>query len=167
MGGFSTTNVAWSTPFESEPERNNGFQSKNVQEAIEEARGLALSSDRYLILSDYNGNANNGRLLEFFNGLDSLEAPLYFDTGTKVLQIVSTTTATDSDAMISFFDPANDPTLSTPLYTLDMNNQKRVIDNATLAVPLFTIPISGALTVRVTQNSILKPHIQLILSSSL
>ncbi len=167
MGGFATTSVAFSVPFESEPERNNGFQSKNVQEAIEEALALAVSNDRFLILSDYGGNANAGRLLEFYPGLNSDEAPLFFDSGTNALQIVCTTTAPNSNAIIGFYDNINDPGLTTPLYQLNMGGNKRVIDNGNMGTPLFVVPQGGTLTIKVDSNSINKPHIQLILSSTI
>ena len=45
MAGPFTTPVAESVPFLSEPDRDNGFSSKNAQDAIEEALALAVSND--------------------------------------------------------------------------------------------------------------------------
>ena len=166
MAGPFTTPVAFSTPFESEPERNNGFASKNVQEAIEEALSSAISNDRYLVLCQYNGNGNAGRLLEFYNGIDSDDAPLHFNGQTVVTSIISSTTSGGSNANIGFYDKFNDPTLSTPLYTLDMNGQKTLEITVPASTPLFTIPSNGELLVKVDSSSIQKPHLQIIFSST-
>lgn len=165
MAGPFTTPVAQSTPFESEPERSNGFTSKNVQEAIEEALALAISNDRYLVLAQYNGNANNGRILEFFTGIDSNDAPLHFNGDTIVTSIISSTTANSSNAHIGFYDKFNDPGLTTPLYTLDMNGQKFVEVTVPTTSPLFSIPSNGELLVKIDSSSIQKPHLQIIFSS--
>lgn len=164
MAGPFTTPVSFSVPFESEPERNNGFVSKNAQEAIEEALGQAIANDRFLVLSYYNGNANTGRFTEFFPGIDCDDAPLIFTTESRVVQITCATTSNNSNATIGFYDQANDPTYSTPLYTLDMNNQKEKIDDGGL---LFTIPDGGRLVVKVDSASIQKPHLQIVFSSTI
>lgn len=164
---FGRTQFAFQTPFESEPERSNGFTSKNVQEAIEEALALAIANDRFPVLAKYNGNGNPGRLLEFYNGIDSGDAPYFFDAGANSLQIVGSTTAPSSNAMVNFYDVVNDPTMATPLYTFDYNGNKRVIDNGTIAVPLFTVPAGGALAIEVDSDSVNKPHFQMIFSSTI
>ena len=161
-----TTPVAFSVPFESEPERNNGFMSKNVQEAIEEALAQAIANDRFIILAQYNGNAGNGRVLEFFIGIDSEDAPLVIGAqDVEVLAIACSTTANSSNADVSFYDLVADPGLTTPLYTLDMAGQKDKID---LGAPaLFQIPGGGQLTVAVSAGNIQKPHLYIVLSSTL
>lgn len=167
MGGFATTQVAFSTPFESEPERPNGFQSKNVQEAIEEALALAIANDRFLVLAQYNGNANTGRLLEFFSGIDSGDAPLVLGVvAVNVVNIVSTTTANSSNATIGFYNLNVDPGLINPIYTLDMNGQKSKIDAGTAVAPLFMVPANALLVVKVDSSSIQKPHMQIVFSSA-
>ena len=160
-----TTPVAQSTPFLSEPERSNGFTSKNVQEAIEEALALAIANDRYLVLAQYNGNANNGRLLEFYNGIDSDDAPLHFNGGTVVTSLIVSTTAVSSNAVLGFYDKFADPGLATALYLLDMNGQKTVEITTTTAFPLFSIPATGELLIKVETGNIQKPHMQVIFSS--
>lgn len=174
MGGFSTTNVCFSTPFESEPERLNGFVSKNAQDAIEEALALAIANDRYLVLADYGGNANTGRILEFYPGRDSQETPIYFGGGgASVVSIICSTTANSSNALVSFYNTLIDPTLSVPLYTLDMNGQKVKEDVGFLgspgvpAIPLFNVVANGQLAIKVSSGSIQKPAVQIIFSSSI
>lgn len=163
-----TTPVSFSVPFESEPERNNGFNSKNAQEAIEEALALAISNDRFLVLAQYNGNAGNGRVLEFFEGIDSEDAPIFFDAGTNVISISVATTSGGSSGSFEFFDPINDPGLNTPLYTLSMGGNQRQTDTGTAILPLFSIPVGGALTVvKQGGGSVQKPHMQIVFSSSL
>jgi len=174
MGGFSTTNVCFSTPFESEPERLNGFVSKNAQDAIEEALALAIQNDRFLILSQYNGNANTGRVLEIYQGIDSQEAPIYFGAGgASIIAITSSTTSNNSSALISFHNVKADPLLLMPLYILNMNNQKTKQDIGFLgspgnpAIPLFSMPANSALAIKVLSGNIQKPHIQIVFSSKL
>lgn len=165
---FGRTQTSFQTPFESEPERSNGFSSKNAQEAIEEALSLAIANDRFLILSQYNGNANTGRLLEFFVGIDSEDAPLVFgDNVANVISIVSATTGNSSNATLGFYDINTDPTFTTPLYTLDMNGQKTKEDMGTPLLPLFSVPANALLAVRVDSSSIQKPHLQIVFSSSI
>lgn len=162
-----TTPVAFSVPFESEPERSNGFLSKNVQEAIEEALALAIANDRYTLLAQYNGNANSGRILEWYSGIDSDDAPLHFNAVTIVTSIISSTTANNSNATIGFYDKFNDPGLTTALYTLDMNGQKTVSISVPPTTPLFTIPVTGELLIKVDSSSIQKPHMQVVFSTAL
>lgn len=166
MAGPFTTPVAKSVPFESEPERSNGFSSKDVQEAIEEALALAIANDRYLVLCDYNGNANNGRLLEFYPGIDSFDAPLHFNGDTIVTSIICSTTANNSGASFEFFDKLADPGLTTPLYIFSMGGQKTQEIIGTSTLPLFSIPSTGELVVRVRSGNIQKPHMQIIFSSN-
>ena len=164
MAGPFTYPVAFSTPFENEPDRSNGFTSDNVQEAIEEALDQAIANDRFLLLSYYNGNANPNRLLEFYPGIDSDEAPIIFNSASQVLSIVARTVAVNSNAVIGFYDKITDPTYSTPLYTVDMNNQKVQIITGT---PLFLISAGTRLVIKVISGSIQKPHLQLTFSSTI
>lgn len=164
MSGPFTTPVCQSTPFLSEPERNNGFQSKNAQEAIEEALALAISNDVFLSLAQYNGNANTGRHLEWFVGIDSEDAPLYFPKGTNVITIVAAATSV-SNGVLGFFD--NNVSSTIPLYTVDYNGNRRVVLEGTALAPLFQVQSQGELEVRVVSGAITKPHIQMVFSSSL
>lgn len=165
---FGRTQPAFETPFESVPERSNGFVSKNVQEAIEEALALAVANDRFLVLAQYNGNANNGRLLEFYSGIDSGDAPIVFgNVNTNIINIVSSTTDVSSNATIGFYNSAVDPLLLIPIYTLSMNNLKRKTDAGSPIAPLFSLPPNALLTVKVDSNSIQKPQLQIVFSSSI
>ena len=167
MAGPFTTPVAFSTPFLSEPDRSNGFTSKNVQEAIEEALERAISNDRFLLLSQYGGQANNGRVLEIFAGLDSEEAPVNFDSSAKILTITCSTTSNNSNAELGLFDVIADPGLATPLYTFNMDGNKTKTDLGTALSPLAVFPAGGALTIAVVSGSIQKPHMQITFSSAL
>lgn len=167
---FGRTQQAIQTPFE--PLRNPGFGggpspfvSTDVQNAIEEALVQAVSNDRFLVLTEYNGNANVGRYLEFFSGINSEDAPLFNLNITKVIGIVCATTSVSSDASIGFFDLNVSDTV--PLYTLTMDNLKRKIDSGSPSIPLFSIPTNGELGIRVTLNSINKPHCYIVFSSAI
>jgi len=164
MAGPFTTPVAFSTPFLSEPERSNGFVSKNVQEAIEECLALALANDRFLVLAKYNGKANIGRHLEFYSRISSDDAPLYMNGGANILAIIGATTAANATCKIGFFDKNVSETV--PLYEIEFSNEKKVEYLGSVLVPLFTIDASGELVVRVTSGSINKPHLQVTFSSN-
>lgn len=157
MAGPFTFPVARAVPFDNTG-TNPPFVSENVRDAIIESIQIAATQSRSLLLSQYNGNANVGRYLEFFVGIDSLSAPIRTDIDFSIFSIVSSTTAVDSNAIIGFFDLNVSATI--PLYTLNMNNLKTVFVSA---VPLFTIPANGKFAIRVTSGSIAKPHIQLII----
>ena len=161
---FGRTQSSFATPFESEPERTNGFISKNAQEAIEEALALAISNDRFLVLSQYNGNANTGRYLEFYSGISTDDAPLVFgDNPSNMISVIASTTSISSTASIGFYDlNGGTPVL---LYTLTMDGLKRKIDSGTPTTPLFVIPANALLAIKIDNNSIQKPHLQLVMSS--
>lgn len=159
------TQVAFTVPFENEPGRSNGFTSDNVQEAVEEALDLAVANDRFVIPLQYTGNANTGRYLEFFSGIDSEDASLFFDNSSQVLAITAATTGVSSNAELGFFDLAVSDVV--PLYTLDMNGQKRKTDTGTPSSPLFSITANAELAVRVTSSSINKPHLIITFSSTI
>lgn len=72
MSGFSTSSSSWSTPFDSEPDRPNGFTSENVQDAIEEAKATAPGLlARFTISLLHNGTVGNNTFFgynELING---------------------------------------------------------------------------------------------------
>lgn len=77
MAGPFTTSVAFSTPFENEPDRSNGFVSDNTQEAIEEARDTAHGiASRAMPVCGFNGVAVINRWLEFHHSQPSNTSPL-------------------------------------------------------------------------------------------
>jgi len=160
---FGRTQVAFQTPFESNPERVNGFASKNVQEAIEETLALAVANDRFVILPAYNGNANTGRYLEIWPGIDSLSAPISLGTAVKCLYINAHTVSANATCTIGFYNTAT----NTLLYTTTMVAQKEVINIGTPLVPLFTLPTAGSLGIKIDSGSINKPYLLIALSATL
>jgi len=165
MAGPFTTPVAESVPFLSEPDRDNGFSSKNAQDAIEEALALAVSNDVFLVLSQYNGNANVGRHLEFYVGIDSEEAPLVFPRGSNVIAVIARTAATSAICTIGFFD--NQISGTVPIYEVIFNGEKQVELIGTALSPLFSIQSGANIEIRITSGAISKPHMQIVFSSSL
>jgi hypothetical protein len=163
MAGPFTFPVAAAVPFDG-TETTSGipvsppFVSTNVRDAIIEAVTKAGEESRSLLLSQYNGNANVGRYLEFFVGISSFDAPLYADAGFDVYAITAATTGTSSNAEIGFFDLNVSTTI--PLYTLNMSGLKRKIESGN---PIFSISSSGEFAIRITNNSIQKPHLQLVI----
>ena len=160
---FGRTQTAFQTPFESEPERLNGFVSKNVQEAIEEGLTKAVSNDRFVILPSYGGNANVGRYLEIWPTLDSLSAPLSVGTSVKCLYIVSNTAAVNATCTIGFYNTVT----STLLHTTTMAAVKQAIETGTSLSPIFTLPANGALGIKIDSGSNNKPYLLIALSATL
>lgn len=156
---FGRTQAALDTPFE--PNRNPGFggvpselQSDNVQDAIEEAKQDALNNDRFILLTSYNGNANAGRWLEFFPGIDSSIAPILYPATARVIDIVAATTAPNATCTIEFVNIVT----NVVLFTLTFTNVKRVNLDGSPTSPLFTIPANTQLGIRVGSGSINRPH---------
>jgi len=78
------TQNAYQTPFDNSM---NGFDSINVQDAIEETLMDAINNDRYPIQASYNGNATSGRYLEIFPGESSDIAPLYMPSTSYIVAV--------------------------------------------------------------------------------
>jgi hypothetical protein len=157
---FGRTQNAFQTPFESQPERLNGYTSKTVQEAIEETLALAISNDRFVTFPYYNGNANTGRWLEFFPGISSDIAPLDINVSAKCLFINAKTTAASATCTIGFYNIVM-------LYTVTFSAQKEVNLTGTALVPLFTLPTAGELGIKIDSGSINRPHLIVALSATL
>ena len=163
---FGKTQDAWSTPFE--PNRIVGgvstdLESLTVQEAIEEAKADALNNDRFLLLCSYNGNANAGRYMEFFSGIDSSLAPIYLSAPAKCIVLVISATA-NSNGVIGIYNLAVSST--TPVYTLSYGNTSRAIAVGSAVAPLFNLPSNSQIALRVVSGSVNRPHIYFSLSAS-
>lgn len=161
MPGPFTTPVARSVPFDNS---TNGFIATECQSAIEEARVSAFNNDLYPLLCSYNGNANPGRYLEFFPGIDSLLAPIDLQTNTKLLSVVAATTAATATCTIGFFNTTVSTT--TPVYTITFTAQKTVELNGTALSPLATFVTGTTLAVRVVTGSINRPYIYFFLNNA-
>lgn len=103
------------------------------------------------ILGSYNGNANVGRYLEFFPGIDSLTAPYFIPVNSYIVAFTLSAIA-NSTGTVGIFKTSN---LVTPLTTLSLTANKNVF-NITLGVPLNQGDFIAA---RVTSGSINKPYI--------
>ena len=165
MSGPFTYPVAFSIPFENEPERSNGFISDNVQEAIEEGLALAISNDVFLALMNYNGNANVGRHLEFYPGINSNDAPLHLSKGSNVISLIARTTAAVATCKIGFFDKS--VSVIIPVYEIEFINKKTVILEGSALNPVFDFAAHSDVLVKITEGSINTPHVQMVFSSAL
>jgi len=157
MAGPFTFPVAQAIPFE--PNRNGSeIGSENVQDAIEEVKLDALNNDRFLLLAAFNGNANAGRYLEYFTGIDSSIAPILYSVPARITDIVAATTSASATCTIQFVDIR---VLATPvvLYTVTFNKVKRVVLDSTPDAPLFLVPNDAQLAIRIGSGSINRPHI--------
>lgn len=130
----------------------SGLTSVNVKEAIDELNTKVGNTSKGFIFASYGGNANSGRYLEFFPSIDSSLAPLYSTSALSVVEIVSRSTAS-STCTIGFYNGA------TLLYTTTFTAQTQVINSGN---PLFTLPSTGSLSIKVDSGSITKPHIYFI-----
>lgn len=162
---FGRTQDAYDTPFDNTNELaiNAGIESDNVFDAIIEAKNDALNNDRFLLLCSYNGNANTGRYLEFFNGIDSNNAPILLTASSKCLSIVIASTAIHT-ASIGFFNL--NVSSVTPVYTASFVAQQRAVFIGTPTLPLFSLPANALLALRITSSSVNRPHVYFSLSAS-
>ena len=162
--------VAISIPFE--PNRNPQYAgnlgpseitSENVQSAIEEAKNLAVSANRFLILAHFGGNAGTGRHLELFPQEGSDTSPLFLATTAKLLSVTYQTSSVSATATISFFDLNVSAII--PIYSLAIVVAKRITATGTFFVPLGTFAADAKLAIRVTAGSINSPTLQFALSA--
>lgn len=142
--------VASGIPFDPEL---SGMISSDANSAIIEAYQNAAGTSKGYIFAYFNGNANVGRWFEFFPGIDSNEAPLYTDSTIEIVEIVAATTAISATCTIGFYN------LTTLLYTLTFTAEKRRIVSAS---PIFTLPATGDLKIKVDSGSISKPHLYFV-----
>ncbi len=129
--------------------------STNTEAAIKEIATNVGTSSRAFTFCQYGGNANVGRFLEFFAGIDSDQAPLYTPVALKMLTIVSRGTAS-ATCGISFYDN------TTLLYTVTHTAVQQVVTTGTPASPIFTVPAGASLKVKVSSGSIIKPHLYFV-----
>jgi hypothetical protein len=113
------------------------------------------ASGRGLIPFSYGGNANTGRYLEFFSNIDTSIAPIYSTVALRVTDVVAGAAA-NATCTIGFY---NGPTL---LYTLTFTAQNQRIITGTPSVPVFTLPATGSLSVKVDSGSISKPYLYIV-----
>ena len=132
----------------------NGFVSDNVQEAIEEARASAYANDRYPIGCSYGGNANVGRYLEPFTGLNFIDAPFVTPEDSKIITATLNTVDSSGSFSIGFFKSTD---LVNPILTLALNDGVSTQTYSNLT----TLVDGGAkILIRVTTGSRLKPSLR-------
>jgi hypothetical protein len=165
---FGRTQQAIETPFI--PNRNPGFggvpsdiEADNVQDAIEEAKLDALSNDRYIVLASYGGNANSGRSLEAFPGIDMSQAPIFIPAASKLVSVVLGATA-NSTGTVSFYNRVVSTTI--PFYSISLISETRKIASSTPLIPLAIIPAGAEIEIRVSSGSVSKPYIYFFLSAA-
>lgn len=150
------------TPFE--PNRNGSeIESLNVQDAIEEVKQDALNNDRFILLCSYNGNANTGRYLEFFSGIDSSIAPIFLSAPAKCITFIFASTA-NSTCSLGIFDLNISSTV--PIHTINLNNQTRNSQIGSATAPLFLTGANSRIALRIISGSANRPHVYFTLSAS-
>ena len=158
---FGRTQLDIQTPFDGSS-ASPSFTSDNVRNGIIEARDTAVgTSAKGFIFCSYNGNAGTGRYFEFFNNISSNDAPLLFVGATKIIRIVSATTAANATCTIGFYDIQTGSEVL--LYTQTFSAVKRKNDIGSYATPVFTIPINAQLEIKVDSGSINTPHMYFVI----
>jgi len=154
---FGRTQRSIQTPFE--PLRNPGFgglpstiSSTDVQNAIEEAKISAFNNDRYPFIASYGGNANVGRYLELFPGLDSLAAPFIVPENSIIKTVTLGNTAI-STGTVGFFKSTN---LVTPVFSLSLTAQ---ISNVFSSLS-YAFNQGDKVSIRITAGSLKKPYMR-------
>lgn len=144
--------VGASIPFDN---TGSSLVSVIVDDAIKEIASQAENSSRAFTFCSYTGNANTGRYLEFFPGIDSSVASLFTPVSLKVLTIVSGVIASGTFS-IGFYGGA------TLLYSVTHTASKQVVLVGTPASPLFTIPSNAYLSIKISSGSANKPHLYFV-----
>ena len=103
------------------------------------------------IIASYNGNANVGRYLEIFPGIDSLTGPYYIPTNAYIVAFTFSAIA-NSTGTCALFKTSN---LVTPLTSLSLTASKN-ISTVSLNVALNA---GDLICARITSGSINKPYI--------
>jgi hypothetical protein len=147
------TQDSFQTPFDNTTVLGSEINEDNAQEAIEKIYSLVTSSSRSFNQFSYGGNANVGRFLEFFPSINLDEAPLRVINNLEIYTIVARTTSTSATCTIGFYDNL------TLLYTLTFTANKEVVVNTLPPNPIFTLPASGNLKIKIDSGSIAKPHL--------
>lgn len=155
MPGTLITQVAFSVPFESEPERSNGFTSKNSQEAIEEALELAVSNDRFPASFSLPRNANTGKILDLFTRLDSFNNPFLVPTD-AILRSATLISSRNSTGTIGIYKNG-DLTPGNEIATVTLNNDEDVITDYPIGGSSIFLSRGDKLTAKVICGSIRKP----------
>lgn len=147
---YSSSPIAESIPFDP---KVSGMISTQTGPAIREAYQRASGTSKGYVFAYYNGNANTGRFLELFPGIDSDIAPLYSSAALEVVEIVAATTAVSATCTIGFYN------LTTLLYTVTFTATKRIILSGN---PLFSLPAAGDLKIKIDSGSIARPHVYFV-----
>ena len=126
---------AFNVRFEAEPERNNGFVSKNVQEAIEESRSAIEGKTAALPIFLNNGLTNNKWLsLDGAMGASNdLPQPVSFDS--KIISLTYVNTNNNSDIDIEFYKNGTAP--GNLVYTWSLRNKRYAYKTNNLSGVLF------------------------------
>ena len=107
---------AWSTPFESEPDRNNGFPSwiQTTQEAIEWARQAALGNDLDSMQFGRSGNLVADTWLYNIFQIPSNQSPtnLAYDILFRRVSFFNSNNANDFTIRVFKFEPNSNPKLA-------------------------------------------------------
>lgn len=158
MAGPFTFPVAQAVPFESN-RNGSGLQSQDVQSAIEEVKNDAIDNDRYQVSVFYNGNANNGRYLEAFPGIDTFDAPIIIPENSVIRTVTLGTVSNSGPFSVSLFKTTN---LTTPILTLTLNSgvDRQVFQNLTVMLNSL-----DQIAVRITSGSRNKPFMRLFINT--
>lgn len=133
--------------FDSDPERINGFISKTVQDAIEEAKATALgTASRAYTICGFDGNASTNRWLEFYSNNPSNNSPLIVAEAGFIKAISASITA---NSTITFTLYKNGIAVETLTITAARKNNKKNLN--------ITLNELDELSVQVTSGSGSRP----------
>lgn len=154
---FGRMQKARGTPFDP----TGSITSTNVQDAIVEVLSIANSNDRYPIQAKYNGNANNGRYLEVFDGINTSDAPFVVPENSNFVTVTMGSVNSSGAFSMGFFTP---PNAATPFYTASFVNGVNRLTVTGLSIPLLALDEIG---VRVVSGSRNKPFVRFWLQTNL
>lgn len=125
---------------------------------IVDADSFTAKYDRYQVPAIYGGNANTGRYLEMFAGIDSLEAPLIFPEDGFIRTVtIKTKSSPGVGKKIGFFETSD---LVTPRFEITLEN------SLTQTINVSRLFLRGEqMSVRVTNGNLRKPALRIFIET--
>lgn len=116
MKKFHSTQVAYSVPFDND---TNGYNSDNVQGAIEEGVGNALNTPIYTIVLQHNGTVSNGTFIGYDSLIPGDATPVLIPRESEFTGFTFSNASADADYTLEF---RINTTVGTPFYSVSKIN---------------------------------------------
>lgn len=145
---------AFNQRFLSNPDRNNGFTSRNTQEAIEEAKITAPgTAGPYAAISGFDGNATTGRWLEFLTNIASNVSGHVIPEAASIKYL---SVAAQTNTTCTFTIYKNGISLETLTLTAQRKNNKISLNHVLIALDELSVQVTSGNCAKPTFNIFIK-----------